>query len=98
MGFPAHCGYLASRIPWPFALPVPWSPGRDLVWWTLPVGVAVVLTRWMIWVIGVELAEPLENRPTHTPMTSLSEKIEGGCADRSGKPPCRWSTRWTAAS
>jgi putative membrane protein len=78
MGFPAHCGYLASRIPRPFALPVPWSPGRDLVWWTLPVGVAVVLTRWMIWVIGVELAEPLENRPTHTPMTCLSEKIEGG--------------------
>lgn len=76
-GFPAHYGYLASRILWLFALLVPWSLGRDLVWWTIPVGVAIILTFWMIWVIGEALADPFENRPTDTPMTSLSEKIEG---------------------
>jgi len=76
-GFPAHYGYLASRILWLFALLVPWSLGRDLVWWTIPVGLAVILTFWMIWVIGEALADPFENRPTDTPMTSLAEKIEG---------------------
>ncbi len=75
-GFPAHYGYLASRILWLFALLVPWSLGRDLIWWTIPVTIAVILTFWMIWVIGEALADPFENRPTDTPMTSLAEAIE----------------------
>jgi len=75
-GFPAHYGYLASRILWLFALLVPWSLGRDLIWWTIPVTIAVILTFWMIWVIGEALADPFENRPTDTPMTSLAETIE----------------------
>ncbi|MDG1051060.1 MAG: bestrophin family ion channel [Planctomycetota bacterium] len=75
-GFPAHYGYLASRILWFFALLVPWSLGRDLIWWTIPVTIAVTMTFWMIWVIGEALADPFENRPTDTPMTSLAETIE----------------------
>ena len=38
--------------------------------------IAVILTFWMIWVIGEALADPFENRPTDTPMTSLAEAIE----------------------
>ena len=74
--FPAHYGYLVSRMIWLFCLLLPWGLVDSMGWVTVPVTFFTAAAFWMIECIGFALVDPFENRDNDTPMTALSRTIE----------------------
>ena len=74
--FPAHYGFLVTRIIWLFVLLLPSGLVASLGWITVPVAFSTALVFWLIEAMSGAMQDPFENAASDTPMLALSRTIE----------------------